>query len=113
MKQRITMFIFLAFAFVLVLAGCKAKAPKLTEYNALSGWVTEASDVYTITSNTDSKLAFTYAKGVKPEALLSKTIDKDLSGLKKLVISVQGTGSILVKLLLVVQIRLPKWFRLM
>ncbi len=97
MKRRITMFFIIIFAFVFLLAGCKKTEP-LTDYNALGGWTKDVSDVYTLTKNTDSELSFTYDKADKPNAVLTKAIDKDLSDLKKLVITVQGTGSMLLRL---------------
>jgi hypothetical protein len=92
------MLLLLTFGFLLVLAGCTNTPEPLTEYNVLGSFVDSGDEVYDITTNTEQLLEFDYAKATFPDAYLSKTIDKDLSDLKKLVITVQGTGSILVRL---------------
>jgi len=83
------------------LSACKKEEeiPEVTEVNVLSGWTDGGDGVYTITTNTEVELAFSYAKATFPYAFMrSADITEDLSVFKKLVITVEGTGTILVKL---------------
>ena len=87
----------LTVAFMLVLTGCKVTTP--SNYNALGNWQAGEEGVYTISTNSTNKLSFTYDKGTYPDAALVKDVSsKDLSQFKKLVITVQGMGSIQVRL---------------
>ena len=82
---------------MLVLTGCKVTTP--SNYNALGNWQAGEEGVYTISTNSTNKLSFTYDKGTYPDAALVKDVSsKDLSQFKKLVITVQGMGSIQVRL---------------
>jgi hypothetical protein len=73
--------------------------PVVTDYNALGGWSDGGDGVYTLTTNITSELEFSYAKGAFPYAYLSSAIiTQDLSVYKKLVITVEGTGTMLLKL---------------
>lgn len=83
-----------------VVAACgKKTAEELTNYNVLNGFTESNSGVYTITENTDANLDFSYNKGAFPDAFLqSRAITKNLSGYKKLVITLEGMGSVLVTL---------------
>jgi hypothetical protein len=72
---------------------------ELTEYSVLGYWTEGHDEVYSITTNTTSKLAFNYAKGDVEDAFLVKPIiGEDLSIYKKLVITVLGMGGIEVQL---------------
>ncbi|MFY9422142.1 MAG: hypothetical protein WAP91_03955, partial [Bacilli bacterium] len=94
MKRKFLLLFLALFAFVLI--GCKKD---LTEFNALGGWKDGGDGVYDITANTEEKLVFTYAKGEHENAYLeSAEIKQNLSGMKKLVITLQGSGGIKVEL---------------
>lgn len=83
MKRKFLLLFLALFAFVLI--GCKKD---LTEFNALGGWKDGGDGVYDITANTEEKLVFTYAKGEHENAYLeSAEIKQNLSGMKKLVIT--------------------------
>jgi hypothetical protein len=87
----------LTVAFMLLLTGCIVTTP--SNYNALGNWQAGEEGVYTISTNSTNKLSFTYDKGTYPDAALVKDVSsKDLSQFKKLVITVQGMGSIQVRL---------------
>ncbi|MBU0476324.1 MAG: hypothetical protein KKF62_19415, partial [Bacteroidetes bacterium] len=73
--------------------------PEVTEFNVLGGWTDGGDGVYTLNTNTTSELDFSYDKAAFPYAFMSSAdITQDLSIFKKLVITVEGTGSMLVKL---------------
>ncbi|TVP95656.1 MAG: hypothetical protein EA374_03410 [Acholeplasmatales bacterium] len=94
-RKSVLSLLYLVFG-VLILAACTPKqtTPEITEYNVLGDWVADDTDVYTLVTNTASMLEFSYDKGVYPDATLtSAPIDEDLSEFKKLVITVEGTGT--------------------
>ncbi|MDD4000313.1 MAG: hypothetical protein PHX62_05415, partial [Bacilli bacterium] len=96
MKNKI---VFLLLALIsIVLIGCKDD-PVMTDFNALGAWADGGDAVYTLTTNTDKKLAFSYDKGDHPLAYLTKDISEDLSGMKSLVITAKGVGSMRVQLI--------------
>ena len=98
MKQKLVVFLGLLVLFFVVLAGCNLR-PRPKDYNALANWTDGGDEVYTITENTDLVLAFSYAKGDKPNAYVtSPVITKDLSNYKTLVISLEGAGSVMIEL---------------
>jgi len=100
MKHKILLLLLALFSFVLI--GCKEDpVPEdLTEYNLLGGWVDGGDGVYTLTTNSEAKLAFTYDKGEHESAYLeSAEITEDLSGMKKLTIKLKGMGAIKVELI--------------
>jgi len=73
--------------------------PDITEFNVLGGWTDGGNSVYTLNTNTTSELDFSYDKAAFPDAFMSSAvITQDLSIFKKLVITVEGTGTMLVKL---------------
>ncbi len=73
--------------------------PEITEFNVLGGWTDGGDGVYTLNTNTTSELDFTYDKATFPYAFMkSADITQDLSIFKKLVITVEGTGTMLIKL---------------
>ncbi len=74
--------------------------PEVTEFSVLGGWTDGGDGVYTLNTNTTSELDFTYDKAAFPDAFMSSAniAFVDLSIFKKLVITVEGTGTILVKL---------------
>ncbi|MFH2117782.1 MAG: hypothetical protein ABII85_07005 [Bacillota bacterium] len=83
------------------LSACKPdeEIPEITEFNVLGNWTDGGDDVYTLTTNTESELEFSYDKATFPYAFIrSADITQDLSIFKKLVITVEGTGTILVKI---------------
>ena len=99
MKHKFLLLILALISIALV--GCDKDPiePELTEFNALGNW-TEDGEVYTLTTNTAEKLDFTYSKGTQADAYLeSAEIKEDLSGMKKLVITVKGLGAIQVELI--------------
>ncbi|PKK93665.1 MAG: hypothetical protein CVV61_03510 [Tenericutes bacterium HGW-Tenericutes-6] len=114
MKNRFkAILLVLVLGLVFVLVGCKEPDPTPTEptvpteptapvvedFNALGNWQDGGDNVYTITTNTADRLEFSYNKGTFPNAFLrSAVITEDLSVYKKLVITVEGTGSMLLKL---------------
>ena len=100
MKHKILLLLLALFSFALI--GCKEDpVPEdLTEYNLLGGWVDGGDGVYTLTTNSEAKLAFTYDKGEHESAYLeSAEITEDLSGMKKLTIKLKGMGAIKVELI--------------
>ena len=99
MKQKRVWLWLLVFSLIFIFVGCKREEEPISDFNALGNWENGSGEVYTIKSNTTEKLAFDYQKGNLPDAYLqSSEIKTDLSVYKKLVITVQGTGSILVRL---------------
>jgi uncharacterized lipoprotein YehR (DUF1307 family) len=87
-------FLFVLFLFVTIV-GCD-NTPN--ELNVLGDWTGETA-VYTISENTAEKLAFAYSKGDKPEATIeSPAIKYNLAKYQKLVITVQGSGSMALQL---------------
>jgi hypothetical protein len=100
MKQKFILITILFLVISFVLVGCKKeKQPDPEEYNALGTWVDGGDSVYTITENSTTKLVFAYAKGTKPNATMSSPkITKDLSAYQTLVISLEGSGSIMIEL---------------
>jgi hypothetical protein len=101
MKNRFKLFsLLLVLLSVFVLIACKEDKPEEvpTEFNALGAWVDGGDSVYTITTNTAARLAFTYNKGSHTYAYMKTDLTADLSSYKKLVITVEGSGTILVKL---------------
>ncbi|MBU1020277.1 MAG: hypothetical protein KJ847_03615 [Firmicutes bacterium] len=73
--------------------------PVVTDFNALGGWTDGGDGVYTLTTNTSAELEFSYAKATFPYAYMSSvTITEDLSVYKKLVLTVEGSGTMLLKL---------------
>ncbi|MDD4077757.1 MAG: hypothetical protein PHT03_07285, partial [Bacilli bacterium] len=96
-KRSFKLFFGILFMFLLfvVVVGCD-KTPK--EINVLGDW-SSTSDVYAIKENTGEKLSFTYDKGNEPDATLeSSLIKQNLSKYQKLVITVQGNGSMALRL---------------
>jgi hypothetical protein len=86
--------LFVLFLFVTIV-GCD-NTPN--ELNVLGDWTGETA-VYTISENTAEKLAFAYSKGDKPEATIeSPAIKYNLAKYQKLVITVQGSGSMALQL---------------
>ncbi|NLD26162.1 MAG: hypothetical protein GX661_02250 [Acholeplasmataceae bacterium] len=91
MKNKILIVFLALFAFLLI--GCKET--ELSEFNLMGNWVDGGNSVYQITTNTAEKLAFSYDKGNYENAYMAKKeISEDLSGMKKLVVTMKGTGSI-------------------
>ena len=84
------------------ITACKAEEiiiPDVTEFNVLGGWTDGGDGVYTLNTNTASELNFAYDKATFPYAFMSSAdITQDLSIFKKLVITVEGTGTMLIKL---------------
>jgi hypothetical protein len=82
-----------------ILVACNKDEEEVpTEFNALGAWVDGGDDVYTITTNTEASLTFTYDKGDSTYGFMKTDITDDLSSYKKLVITLEGSGTILVKL---------------
>jgi len=106
MKNTVRLFaLFLLVGLLFVVAGCKEDEviptiiPEITEYNVLGNWADGGDAVYTIATNTAAELDFTYNKSTFPDAYLtSPEITEDLSIFKKLVITVEGTGTMYLKL---------------
>ncbi|MDO9628456.1 MAG: hypothetical protein Q7I99_01030 [Acholeplasmataceae bacterium] len=113
MKNAVKLFsMLLVVGLLFVIVGCKPAVetpeptptptptvPVVTDYNALGGWTDGGDGVYTIITNTQSKLEFSYAKDEFPYAYMSSTtITQDLSVYKKLVLTVEGSGTMLLKL---------------
>ena len=113
MKNAVKLFsLFLVLGLLFVIVGCKPDEPTvpveptptptvpiITDFNALGGWTDGGDGVYTITTNTTSELEFSYDKDVFPYAFMSSTtITEDLSVYKKLVLSVEGSGTMILKL---------------
>ncbi|MDI6452278.1 hypothetical protein [Peloplasma aerotolerans] len=73
--------------------------PVIVDFNVLGNWADDGDGVYTITTNTAAELEFSYAKGTFPNASMSSAlITEDLSVYKKLVITVEGAGTMLLRL---------------
>lgn len=86
---------------VLALSACKKDDPviEVTEYSALGEWVDGGDGVYSLTTNTAEELDFSYAKGTHTDAYMVKDVsDVDLSTFKTLIVTVEGTGTMLLKL---------------
>jgi hypothetical protein len=101
MRKATKLFLmFLVAGLVFVIAGCQPKTPaEVTDFSALGGWTDGGNGVYTLNTNTASELNASYNKGTFPNAFMqSAVISKDLSVYKKLVITVEGMGSMLVRL---------------
>jgi hypothetical protein len=105
--------LFLVMGLLFTIAACKQDDPIPTEeptptvdptpviedFNALGGWADDGDSVYTITTNTTAELEFSYAKGTFPNASMSSAaITGDLSVYNKLVITVEGAGTMLLRL---------------
>lgn len=69
-----------------------------TVFNALGAWVDGGDQVYTITTNTTESLSFNYDKGSFTYGYMKTDITQDLSSYKKLVITLEGSGTVLIKL---------------
>ena len=112
MKNAVRLFLLvLTVGLMFVLAGCKdpeptpepeptpIPTPVITDFNVLGNWTDGGDGVYTMLTNTTAELDFTYNKATFPYAYLqSALITEDLSVYKKLVITVEGTGTMLLKL---------------
>ena len=113
MKNAVKLFsMLLVLGLLFVIVGCKPAVetpeptptptptvPVVTDFNVLGGWMDGGDGVYTLTTNTTSKLEFSYAKEEFPYAYMSSaTITEDLSVYKKLVLTVEGSGTMLLKL---------------
>lgn len=101
MRKATKLFLmFLVAGLVFGIVGCEKKpAPEVTDFSVLGGWTDGGDGVYTLNTNTASELNVSYNKGTFANAFMqSAEITKDLSVYKKLVITVEGMGSMLVKL---------------
>jgi fumarate reductase subunit C len=110
MRNTVRLFAFiLVFGLIFFISACKDQeptpeptptpTPEITEYNVLGNWTDGGDSVYTITTNTTSRLSFTYAKAEYSYAYMSSPIiTEDLSVFKKLVVTVEGSGTMLLKL---------------
>jgi len=106
MKNTVRLFtLFLVVGLLFIVTGCKEDEPiptiipEITEYNVLGNWADGGNSVYTIATNTAAELDFTYNKAAFPNAeLRSPIITEDLSIFKKLVVSVEGTGTMILRL---------------
>ncbi|MDX9807947.1 MAG: hypothetical protein RBS87_05225 [Acholeplasma sp.] len=103
MRKATKLFLmFLVAGLVFGIAGCQPKTPKeeeIVDFSALGGWTDGGDGVYTINTNTAAELNVSYNKGTFPNAFMqSAEITKDLSVYKKLVITVEGMGSMLLRL---------------
>ncbi len=109
MRNTVRLFAFvLVFGLLFFISACNqdptpepepTPTPEITEYNVLGDWVDGGDGVYTITTNTTSELSFTYAKAEYSYGFMrSRTITEDLSIFKKLVLTVEGSGTMLLKL---------------
>ena len=98
--RLLALLLMVGLAFVLVACGGDDKdIDPVTQFNVLGNFVDGGDGVYTIATNTASSLSFTYAKSTFAYGYMrSATITQDLSIFKKLVITYEGSGSILVKL---------------
>ncbi len=86
---------------VFTLSACKQDDPvidPITEYNALGEWLDGGDSVYTIDTNTDEELSFLYDKLTFAYGNMNKEILDDLSSFKKLVVTAEGSGTMLLKL---------------
>ena len=106
MKNAVKFFMLvLTVGLIFVLVGCKKPeptpepTPEVTNFNVLGNWTDGGDAVYTIATNTASELDFTYDKSTFPYAFLqSAAITEDLSVFKSLEITLEGTGTMLLKL---------------
>lgn len=103
MRKATKLFLmFLVAGLVFGIAGCQPKTPEeeeIVDFSALGGWTDGGDGVYTINTNTAAELNVSYNKGTFPNAFMqSAEITKDLSVYKKLVITVEGMGSMLLRL---------------
>lgn len=91
---------FLVAGLVFGIVGCEKKpAPEVTDFSVLGGWTDGGDGVYTLNTNTAAELNVSYNKGTFANAFMqSAVITKDLSVYKKLVITVEGMGSMLLRL---------------
>ncbi len=87
---------------VVGLSACKPEEDdidEITELNALGEWVDGGDSVYTLNTNTEDELDFTYAKGTFTYGFMMKDLStEDLSTFKKLIVTVEGTGTMMLKL---------------
>lgn len=101
MRKATKLFLmFLVAGLVFGIAGCQPKpTEEVTDLSVLGGWTDGGDGVYTLNTNTTSELNASYNKSTFPNAFMqSAVITKDLSVYKKLVITVEGMGSMLVRL---------------
>ena len=108
MRNTVRLFLLvLTFGLLFVVTGCKdneetpipTPTPEITDFNVLGNWTDGGDAAYTFLTNTATELDFTYNKATFPYAFIqSALITEDLSVYKKLVITVEGTGSMLLKL---------------
>lgn len=103
MRKATKLFLmFLVAGLVFGIAGCQPKTPEeeeIVDFSALGGWTDGGDGVYTLNTNTSAELNVSYNKGTFPNAFMqSAEITKDLSVYKKLVITVEGMGSMLLRL---------------
>ena len=110
MRNTVRLFaLFLVFGLIFFISACNdtdptpepepTPTPEITEYNVLGDWVDGGDGVYTFSANTASELSFTYAKAEYSYGYMrSRAITEDLSIFKKLVITVEGSGTMLLKL---------------
>jgi hypothetical protein len=100
MRKTARLFVlFLALGFMFVIVGCTDPIVDDTPYNALGEWEDGGDGVYDILTNTEDELGFAYNKGAFPDAYMtSPEFTKNLTNFKKLVITVEGTGTMLVRL---------------
>lgn len=103
MRKATKLFLmFLVAGLVFGIAGCQPKTPEeeeIVDFSVLGGWTDGGDGVYTINTNTAAELNVSYNKGTFPNAFMqSAVITKDLSVYKKLVITVEGMGSMLLRL---------------
>ncbi|MBW4258494.1 hypothetical protein KTG15_12490 [Methanobacterium sp. YSL] len=101
MRKATKLFLlFLVVGLAFGIAGCEPKAPEeVTDLSVLGGWTDGGDGVYTLNTNSATELNASYNKGTFANAFMrSAVISKDLSVYKKLVITVEGMGSMLLKL---------------
>lgn len=101
MRKATKLFLlFLVVGLAFGIAGCEPKAPeKVTDLNVLGGWTDGGDGVYTLNTNSATELNASYNKATFANAFMrSAVISKDLSVYKKLVITIEGMGSMLLKL---------------
>ncbi|MBN2876325.1 MAG: hypothetical protein JXL85_01605 [Bacilli bacterium] len=70
---------------------------QLQNMNILNGWTDSGDSVYTIVQS-DTELSVTYDKNSFSWANMAYPIDQDLSAFNKLVISISGSGTLLIKI---------------
>ena len=101
MRKATKLFLmFLVLGLVFGLAACKENTPEeVTDFSVLNGWTDGGDGVYTFNTNTATELNVSYNKATFPNASMkSPVLTKDLSVYKKLVITVEGMGSMQVRL---------------